>query len=136
LALIKIEAAAMERVGSGFCDVVLYCAGVAAILGAVVVCDDLELLDGNSVAYSAFCCVAVNGSERQARLLKCLAQAQRIKACEKFLCLGGESALRGGLLLVRMQPVGFETVNANHDGNRMRCAAGEFADLRLENEKA
>ena len=39
----------MERVGSGFCDVVLYCAGVAAILGAVVVCDDLELLDGNLV---------------------------------------------------------------------------------------
>jgi hypothetical protein len=62
LALIKIEAAAMERVGSGFCDVVLYCAGVAGILGAVVVCDDLELLDGNSVGYSAF--VASRSTDR------------------------------------------------------------------------
>jgi len=35
-----------------------------------------------------------------------------------------------------MRLIGLKMVDANHDGNRMRFAAGKLANLRLENDKA
>ena len=41
-----------------------------------------------------------------------------------------------GMKPVRFRHVGFGTVDANHDGNGMRCSARELTDLRLENKEA
>jgi len=70
-----------------------------------------------------------------ARLLKRLAQDHWIEACQKFLCLGGESGLSSGLWCSRMRLIGLEMVNADHEGNWMRGSAGEIADRRFESKE-
>ena len=79
---------------------------------------------------------SVNRFRLVAYSLKRLAQVHRIQAGEKFLRLGGESALSSGPRRARMGRIGLWLVDANHDGNRMRRSAGELAHLRIENDEA
>ena len=38
--------------------------------------------------------------------------------------------------LVSLGLIGLKVVDANHDGNRVHCAAGEIAHLRTEDDEA